>query len=511
MQALAKPSWHERTPLLRPTAAFLLGGLLGLHTPLRLTTAYSIGWALFGTYCLLQRQATYPRWHSVQGLLGGLGLATLAAWGHVAALQGRAEQAADHLLWHAAPIEAYEAVVTATPRRAGRHTSCRLHVSRVRSQGVWHTAQGSVAAYVPHHAAGQLRYGAQLLVLGPPEVAGAAPDTPARGDAQLLVRQGITHRHWLQQGQWALTGYNPPSRLQALLLRGRGACTRQLSKHLQHPEALAVAQALLLGVRHDLPATLRSAYAGAIHVLAISGLHTGMLYLMLVFLLGLLGGPLRRGADLIALGLLWGYAGMSGAMPSVLRSVLMWSFAVAGRRLGRGSQGFHSLIGSAWCLLVYDIRLVLHPSFQLSYLAVWGIMYLHPLLMRGLPLHRLPVLGTATSITLAAQAATAPLIIYYFHHLPTYFILAGWVLVPATALALGLGLVLLASSGCPPLAHQVGRLLEQVLLGMNSYATLLHQLPGSQVGPWAPSALSVALVYAAGLALYRGALRTRPA
>ena len=202
-----------------------------------------------------------------------------------------------------------------------------------------------------------------------------------------------------------------------------------------------------------------------------------MLHLMLVFLLGLLGGPLRRGADLIALGLLWGYAGMSGAMPSVLRSVLMWSFAVAGRRLGRGSQGFHSLIGSAWCLLVYDIRLVLHPSFQLSYLAVWGIMYLHPLLMRGLPLHRLPVLGTATSITLAAQAATAPLIIYYFHHLPTYFILAGWVLVPATALALGLGLVLLASSGCPPLAHQVGRLLEQVLLGMNSYTTLLHQLP----------------------------------
>ncbi len=339
------------------------------------------------------------------------------------------------------------------------------------------------------------------------------PRNPGQFDYRAYLRSlGVYGRLRLPTGTWTTMKESVPGfDRQVAALRGRllGA----LEETGLGPDELGIAKALLLGDRTRVETDLYASYkrAGVVHLLAVSGLHVGILA---AFLYGLFR-PLRRfpcGKELqlgFATALLWGYALLCGFSPSVVRAVLLFCFVSYALYLQRPGATLHFL-SLAWvCMLVLlNPYWLLQVGFQLSFAAVGGIVLLYPALFRAWPAKRRPLgyIGKLVCVSLAAQAGTLPLTLYYFHQFPWGFLLSNLVLVPGIALILALGfacMLLQTGSFLPSiLASFYGFLLGQ----MNAFIRWAGGLEGffSEGIPWGPMHLALS---GAGLALLAAHLR----
>ena len=217
-----------------------------------------------------------------------------------------------------------------------------------------------------------------------------------------------------------------------------------------------VAEAMLLGVKTKIDFETLSAYSalGAIHILSVSGLHVGLLYMGLSFLLGFLlkrrpAGPYVFFGLMMAL--LWCYAGISGFSLPVLRSAWMFSVILFGKTFFRRQESLNTLAFSAFVLLFLHPASLFDAGFQLSYLAVWGLIAFQQrwasiFTFSGWLRWPLTQIWELTCVALAAQVFTWPLIVYYFHQLPhplSFFLLNPF-LILFSSIALFLGFLLLA-------------------------------------------------------------------
>jgi competence protein ComEC len=206
-----------------------------------------------------------------------------------------------------------------------------------------------------------------------------------------------------------------------------------------------------LGKKTALDRELIDAYAraGVIHVLAISGLHVGIIMLFLGFVLSPLQW-LPKGKwihTLSILLLLWGFGFFTGGSPYVVRAVTMFSAFAVAKYSQRIHSTFHLLVVSFFSLLVVYPPFVYQVGFQMSYLAELGIITIHPLIQKywSPKLLILKKFWQLTTVCLAAQIAVAPLSIYYFHQFPGLFLLSNWIILPFFGMFLifGMGLLLL--------------------------------------------------------------------
>lgn len=233
----------------------------------------------------------------------------------------------------------------------------------------------------------------------------------------------------------------------------RQTLNKKLRKYQYSPSEMAVINALLLGQRQDINKDLYSDYvnAGAIHILAISGLHIGII----LFILKWLFKPIlliKNGRYLTAfliLIILWSYAIIAGLSPSILRAVTMFSIITVGMYLKRPYNIYNTLAISAFILLIFNPMILFEIGFQLSYLAVIGIVAIHPLLFERLKTpYTLPnKILTLITVSLAAQIGIFPLSIFYFHQFPGLFLLTNVVIIPFLGLILGYGLLIFAMAG----------------------------------------------------------------
>ena len=186
---------------------------------------------------------------------------------------------------------------------------------------------------------------------------------------------------------------------------------------------------------------------GVIHVLAVSGMNVGLVFVVLDFFLRFLK-PRRTGRFLhlaIVLAAIWAYSLITGMSPSILRAATMFSFVLVGNALHRNSNIFNSLAVSAFLLIAWDPSMMWDAGFQLSYAAVLAIILLQPSI-RGLVHFRLSLLEKIwelLSVTLAAQFGTLPITLYYFHQFPVYFWLANLLVIPLVTLILYLSFVVI--------------------------------------------------------------------
>lgn len=301
------------------------------------------------------------------------------------------------------------------------------------------------------------------------------------------ARQNVFHRIYSTSGEWPQTDEHIT--IKGLAYRFQEHLTNVLRHYLPaDSDELAVAAALILGQKDGLSTDLRDAYAetGAVHVLAVSGLHLGFIAWGLGGLFG--WGPFRRKSWRWArlagiLSGIWLFALITGLSPSVMRAATMFSAVWIGVVLGRQSSIYNTLAASAFLLLLINPFLLLDIGFQLSYLALLGIVFFQP------KFHQLlrpsnwftDKAWSLISVALAAQLTTFPLSLYYFHQFPIYFFLSGLVVVLAASLILGLGILLFLFSWLPPLASLLAKLLYGVLWGNNAFVRQLQQLPGHLV------------------------------
>ena len=253
------------------------------------------------------------------------------------------------------------------------------------------------------------------------------------------------------------------------------------------PDELAVAAALVLGKRDLISEDLRSAYAdtGAVHVLAVSGLHVGILAFLLAWLFkrlipgGRFGHWLRL---LLSLAGIWSFAFLTGFSPSVQRAALMFSVILFGMQRRRQPNLFNSLAAAAIFILLLDPQQLFTVGFQLSFAAVAGIGLFQRPIQRSVywPHSWLRGLWSVLSVSLAAQIGTLPFVVYYFHQFPLYFLLSGSLVIYTAygGLVLGLAHGLLACL-LPALAGLTGWLLNVIIGLQNAVVYYCQQLPGA--------------------------------
>lgn len=215
-------------------------------------------------------------------------------------------------------------------------------------------------------------------------------------------------------------------------------------------DELGIIQALLLGQRNDISEATYNNYknAGAVHILAVSGLHIGIILLLLQFLLQPLERlPKGKTLKLIAIVLLlWGFALLAGFSASVVRAVTMFSFVAYALYLNRPSNTFNILALSMFTiLLLINPMLIFQVGFQMSYAAVFAILWIYPLLQRFWFPKNIVVrkIWQLLSVSIAAQVGVLPISLFYFHQFPGLFFVSNLLIVPFLGLILGMGILVI--------------------------------------------------------------------
>jgi len=294
----------------------------------------------------------------------------------------------------------------------------------------------------------------------------------------------IYHQGFLDSGKW-LTISNSQNKLFKITYEISGYLSNVINESNLNAENKAIAKALLIGQKDDLSKEVLRTYssAGAMHVLAVSGLHVGIVMLILMFILK----PIKRfrsGKMIFLLTVLfgvWFYAFVTGLSPSVLRSSLMFSFIVVGKELERETSVYQSILVSALFLLIVDPLVLFKVGFQLSYLAVLGVVYIQPKIYRLFYIKYKPIdyLWQISSVSIAAQLATFPLGLYYFHQFPNFFLVSNLIVIPIAGIILVLGISYLVFNEIPYLNDFILNELNGVLSFMNSTVGWVKSLPFS--------------------------------
>ena len=250
-----------------------------------------------------------------------------------------------------------------------------------------------------------------------------------------LAKQGMYQQLFVDSDEYKSLGYGNSS-LKGLAARCRTKIQKSLLKYNFKNDELGVINALLLGQRQDISKELTTDYqkAGAIHILAVSGLHVGVILLILSFLFKPIE-RLKNGAFLKAFLIvlvLWAFAFIAGLSASVVRAVTMFTFLAIGLSFHKKNVVVFSLISSLFFLLIAKPMFLFDVGFQLSYLAVFGIIWIQPKLYAvWKPKFKLvDFFWQLFTVSIAAQVGVLALSIYYFQQFPTLFLLSNLVIVP---------------------------------------------------------------------------------
>jgi competence protein ComEC len=275
-----------------------------------------------------------------------------------------------------------------------------------------------------------------------------------------LRRQGIVGTCWAHRRNWQVVGHKDIESVRAVAKRCQAALNERYRQMGITGKELGILAALTLGYREELDRDVQRSFSasGAMHVLAVSGLHTGIVWAIVVWILtvGAWRKPLweerwRRWAlNICAILLIWVYAFVTGLSPSVMRSALMLSFWALSSVLNRYTSRWNPLFAAAVVILIINPLALWSVSFQLSFAAVAGIMLLGSRMQQRVMLRGrlLQYIGGLLLVSVAAQVGTMPLTMYYFGQTSNYFALTNLLVIPMAFVLLLLGFSTLLMSWC---------------------------------------------------------------
>jgi competence protein ComEC len=275
-----------------------------------------------------------------------------------------------------------------------------------------------------------------------------------------LRRQGIVGTAWAPRDRWQNVGYKENKGIGVMAEQCQHALHERYKKIGITGKELGILSALTLGNREELDKDVQESFSvsGAMHVLAVSGLHTGIVWGIMTWVLTLGGWckPLYEEKKRrwllggILLMLLWVYAFITGLSPSVMRSALMLSFWELSYLLGRHTSRWNPIMAAAVVILVINPLALWSVSFQLSFAAVIGIMLFASWMQAHMRLKQSwsKYIGGLLIASIGAQLMTMPLTLYYFGQTSNYFALTNLIVIPLAFVVLLLGLTALAFSWC---------------------------------------------------------------
>lgn len=310
------------------------------------------------------------------------------------------------------------------------------------------------------------------------------PGNPGEFDyAKFLAFKGIVYTTYLNSKQWSFLTYDPSNKIIAFAKRLRQVLLLKLEKYSYFDNTYEVSAAILLGYDILMDAETEQDFvnAGAMHILCVSGLHVGIVFMMLSLLLSFLkatkfGNFIRIVLLLVAV---WSYALLTGMSPSIQRASVMISFFIIGEGFSRLKDNYNTLAASAFVMLLVNPNLVYSVGFQLSYAAVIGIISIyHPVYnMFYLKNKALDYLWSITAVSFAATLGTFPIATYYFHYFPSYFWLVNLFIIPLSFLIIMVGFIFIIVSWVPYFSALIGSATSALVLILNHIVGLIKWLP----------------------------------
>jgi competence protein ComEC len=332
------------------------------------------------------------------------------------------------------------------------------------------------------------KYGDKILIQGGLQVIKNAGNPGGFNYSRYMVFQQTLHQVYLQKDKFILLNERSENKLYSFIFWARTATINTLQKYIIGSKKVSgIAEALLIGYKEDLDKDVVQAYSntGVVHIIAISGMHLGLIYVGLVWLFSRLPFVKRSAITrvILILGCLWLFSLITGASVSVLRSAVMFTCIIIGKEFFKQASIYNSLASSAFLLLCYDPFLLWDVGFQLSYFAVVGIVWLQKPIQDLLYTKNkaLQYVWEMCSITIAAQILTLPICIYYFHQIPTTFLLTNLICVPLSTLILFAEIALVSCAAFPPLALLVGKFIYVLTWCMNALIEFFNKLPLSLI------------------------------
>ena len=335
---------------------------------------------------------------------------------------------------------------------------------------------GTLLVAIRDSAAKNLYYGDELLIpakfnpIDPPTVPAAF------NYKNYLVNQNIFYQSFFKPDEYKLLQRSMGNPVIAYSLRLRQGLVEKLKSNMRDTDAIAVASTLILGYKADLSNDVLQAYSktGTIHVLSVSGVHVAIIYVLLAFAFGFLD-KFKKGKILkavIIISIIWFYSLLSGFSPAVCRAAVMISMVIIGRTFNRHINSLNILAISAFGLLLYDPLFIADVGFQLSYLAVFGLIVFQPLVYNWFAFKNKWVdkLWALCSVSIAAQVITFPLSAFYFHQFPVYFLVSNLFIVIPSALIMYSGILFLLLPKIPVISAFIAFILEKSIIILVSKA-----------------------------------------
>jgi len=316
------------------------------------------------------------------------------------------------------------------------------------------------------------------------------PANPGEFDySRYMANKCIWHQSFLKASDVVPVGEKTGSILyEAVKLRKK--VVRKLDQYIEDTEASAVISTLLLGYKADLSREILHTYSatGVMHVLSVSGMHVAIVAALAGYLLGFWKGrKMHIVQALLIVAFVWLYTLLSGLSAAACRSALMVSFVIAGRLINRNANMFNCVSAAAFFQMLSRPLWLFDIGFQLSYLAVFGLIVFYPEINRMLKFRSriCQVIWSYIAFSLAAQAATFPLCLYYFNQFPLYFLASNvFIMLPVTVVMYaGVGFLLMAflpSSADMPL-RCLAWLMENGIKVLNAGLRFIEKLPSSSL------------------------------
>ena len=330
---------------------------------------------------------------------------------------------------------------------------------------------------------------------------------PGEFDAEFYWnRKGVRYMVFVGDHQFSVISHVQKGSIRNALDGLSNYLGRSLEENLNGKE-LAIAKALILGDKSLLDTEVKNSFTntGAMHVLAVSGLHVGIIMQILMVFFGFFSSWISRKTSILTVvAIMWIYAVITGLSPSVLRAVFMFSVLVLAQISGKQHNSINSLFFTAFVIFLFDPFTLFDIGFQLSFLAMLGIFLFYRPIEEVIFFENkiLKKVWQGTAIGFAAQLMTTPLSLYYFHQFPNYFILTNIGLMASSGLILGLGIFIFSVSWFKPLAKFSGWILGVIIYLSLLFIEWVEGLPGAVAFGFEISLIAVLMMGLLALILF---------
>ena len=495
-------------PFLRFSLALILGIATNINSSLNInskTLFFVFGAIYLGLFFLQKKNFKY----TLRPILGLNALILIFLFGFEITNIRIEKKQENHITNIAQHGTAFKGFVVEEVKQTAKSYKTVLEINSFYNDSVWQQCSGKVLCYFEQDSNFNLSYGDEIIINNRLNEVNE-PKNPAEFNYkkylafhQIHFQTYLKNHAYKKVNEADFSIFGTPNLLIAKSLQIRNSLEQILISKFESKRELGIALALVLGAKSTLEEEITNAYSGvgAMHVLAVSGLHVGLIYQVLTLIFTFFrkrGKKINPKIEAIFLIIfIWIYAFITGLSPSVVRAATMFSFIIIGNATSRNSNIYNTIGVSAFLLLCINPYLIVEVGFQLSYLAVLGIVYIQPKLYEILKIENkiLDHLWSITSVSIAAQIATFPLSVLYFHQFPTYFFLSNIVVIPAAIIILYGGLMTILLSFIDVISNLLAMILEKFILLINETIIFISDLPNSLLGELNISTFESLLIY----------------